>query len=238
MNKTIALLSTVSPDYDDYAYDDDNPITLYYKKLKLTNLTQKDWSLIIAASNKPFTVSDSMREGGSRSAIGRFINTKYGDKVDWKSQSFRDHKDYVSSASEKEEVKEGIDNDDNDDDDRQDVHNFIGSLDAYYQKGKSEAIIKKLMGKYDAILEAPFIYTDEDDTEEESDFDGLIEHWKYVIKGEKEIKTWFDKPTEQMYKLSPEKVILRDKLYEQYPFLKQELSDLTEDYFIGDDNSD
>jgi hypothetical protein len=212
--KTIALLASVDPGDDACFYIDDYPATIRYKKLKLKNLTKTDWSIIIAASNEPFATDESMF------AIGRYIDKKYGSKTRWSEKTFKFRCTEYSSSDERDEEEK--------DNDSKYAQNFVESSDEFYEEGKSETIVKEFMGKCDAILESPFIYINEDnedpdDPEEKPDFGELLEHWKSVLKGEEK-----DSDTKKFFHA---KSLSRDELYKQYPFLEQELTDLTEDYF-------
>jgi hypothetical protein len=57
--------------------------TVFYKMLSVDNLTDNQLALIYACTHKGLSVSEAMRGGGSRVALGRYLDELFGQHIPW-----------------------------------------------------------------------------------------------------------------------------------------------------------
>lgn len=215
VSKTIGLISVL--DVDNYKVRDYKNPCIYYKRVKVDELPLKEWSILIAACNKPFAYSEKYRSGGTRGNIGSLFDGKHGEGVLWNIVRFKPKDDASSSESEK-----SSDSEEYEDEEKYETNTFVDSI---YDPEQSPKIARDALNDCDLIVEGYYIKW-----AEEADLFSVLLHWRYIVEGKKQVET-FDKELTMV--LPERKKALRDELYKQYPFLEGCLSEIKqeEDFF-------
>lgn len=241
--KTIGLISNINQkDKRQLLINRDN-IFIYYKKIKLNNITKTDIAVIIASNSFPFFPGDLTLlelEDNPKYAVAVYLNQKYGQNIEWESVEFIspakiDLEDIESSSSEAEEDEEveilkektilpGFIRESRKVFQTHKKMKFFRNDDdrseLYYDETNANELVRKYLGRCDYIFDFHAIKDPN-----LINFESIVLKWKELIDKRNNNET------------SPRITEAMDKLFIKYPFLEKEITNMDDDYLEKGDSS-